>query len=344
MNKKIRNVLVLLFLFIPIVSYSATVSFFLGRVRVYRNHRSIKVRSHMALKSGDIIKTFKNATIIIVYKDQSKITIKSNSYAKIGLKGIKNSDNISLISGNLIGKFTKLKKGKRKIYTPTTVCAIRGTKFTVSVSDSGNSRIALERGKLEINNPYGRVFINPNENSEIKVSEGPSKNNKKEDILRWQKEDNKKFHRNPKKVKEDYNSYLNNFQNRNSKTNKKMKNFENKLDTVKDKEKLQKAENDIKNFEEEVIDDTFLNDSSNQKLKKIVDNYKRRNRSLYYQFKNLRRKSNRVKQQQLKNYEELQKIRKKYKEAYDKIINKFKSDKEKILNGVNLKKFNSDLK
>ena len=107
----------------------------MGKVKLIRSGKKVGISNGDILKSGDIIKTGKNSFCELVYKDRSKITIRSKSKAKIGTQRIKGSSYIALISGSLKGKFAKIRKGRgRKIYSATTVAAIRGTEFSMEVN------------------------------------------------------------------------------------------------------------------------------------------------------------------------------------------------------------------
>ncbi len=345
LTRKILAGALTIFLFIPVSGYSIHVAFFLGDVKLIRNNRSIKVNMGDIVKSGDLIKTGKGATITLNYKDGSRITIQQNSKAMIGNKGIKGSDNVSLVSGNLSGKFTKLSKGSksRRVYGPTIVCAIRGTEFKMGVSKGGDSRVDLAEGKLNIKNPYGSTPLNQNQNVEAGVGSQPEKGSRGS-ITAWKNGKDSELKSNPGAKGKQYGRYIQTFNNQNQQDSKNMNKYNNMVKTAKKADDIKKAGSEINDAEQNIEDNLILNETTKSSIEGVMNDYKSRNRKIYDQFIRLKRESNKVAEQQRKNYEAIQAVKEEYRKAYEKIIGKYQDDRNRILKGVDFNKLKPDLK
>jgi hypothetical protein len=334
-----------IFLFVPVYGYSIHVSFFLGNVKLIRSGRTIKVNMGDIVKSGDLIKTGKGATITLNYKDGSKITIQQNSTARVGSKGIKGSDNVSLVSGNLSGKFTKLAKGgkSKRVYGPTIVCAIRGTEFKMGVSKGGDSRVDLAEGKLKIKNPYGSTPLNQNQNVEAGVGSQPAKRSSGS-LTAWKNSKDNELNKNPGGRGKQYGRYIQTFNKQNKNDSKNMGKYNNMVKSAKKADDVKKAGSEINEAEQNIEDNLMLNETASSSIEGVMNDYKSRNRKIYEQFFKLKKESNKVAEQQRKNYEAIQAVKEEYRKAYEKIIGKFQDDRDKILKGVDFNKLKPDLK
>jgi len=101
----------------------------------------------VTIKTYDVIKTGQNSRFIIKYKDGSYFRVKSNSIVTILPNGVQ------LQVGD--SWFNLQKQGKEfKVVTPTTVCGVLGTTFSVSHSIvSGKSTVDLLEGSVELEVP-----------------------------------------------------------------------------------------------------------------------------------------------------------------------------------------------
>lgn len=345
LTMKLLITALVIFLFIPVSGYSIHVAFFLGDVKLIRSGREIKVNMGDIVKSGDTIKTGKGAAITLNYKDGSRITIQQNSTAKIGSKGIKSSDNVSLVSGNLSGKFTKLAKGgkSKRVYSPTIVCAIRGTEFKMGVSKGGDSRVDLSEGKLKIKNPYGSTPLNQNQNVEAGVGSKPAKGSRGS-MTAWKNGRDNDLTKNPGGKGKQYDKYIQTFNKKNQQDSKNMGKYNNMVKSAKKADDIKKAGSEINEAEQNIEDNLMLNETASSSIEGVMNDYKSRNRNIYDQFLKLKKESNKVAEQQRKNYEAIQAVKEEYRKAYEKIIGKFQDDRDKILKGVDFNKLKPDLK
>lgn len=323
-------------LIVPLQLMALSVSFYIGDVSAVRDNKKIDITMGTEINSGDSIKTGAKSTVELVYQDGSKITVLEKSTVRVGSQNIKDSDSISLISGNITGKFEKLKKGSHKVYTPTIICAVRGTEFTVSVSDGGDSRIDLAEGKLALDNPYGSMELNPDERADTIVSQKPEKAADDSTVENWQAEKNKELVENPEEKSDQYDAHVSTFRVRNKSTSDSMDTYKKMVKKAGDQKSLEKAGENIDTAEESIQNDLLLNEASSASLENIMKDFEARNNSIYKKFKKLKEESNKVLEQQKKNYEAIQAVREAHRKAYEKIMGKFQNDRNQILNDLNM--------
>jgi len=316
--------------FIDISLFAIHVDFFRGDVVIKRSGKRIDVNIKDILNSGDIIITGKRSSIVIKYKDQSKITINSNSKVKVGDLKIKGSDNISIFSGSLSGKYTKLRKGSKKIYSPTTVAAIRGTEFTIGVSRSGKTNVNLSEGKLDINNPFGKKRMNSGENASINIADKPRVKKGEIQVESISEKENKKFNKNPNNAARRYVKYMRKFKQRSSRSNRNIKGYNRQIKKSKSKADFERNISKIGRAEENIEDDLMLNAAANESINSILEGYSNTRSKIYQNFLRVKRESNKVREQQEKNHQNIMAVKKSYLEAYEKIMGKFNKDRDDI--------------
>ncbi len=265
------------------------------------------------------------------YTDGSKIKIHEKSSARIGSMKIKKSDDISLISGNLTGKFSKLKRGKHKVYTPTIVCSVRGTEFRVRVSDNGESRVDLKEGKLDTSNPWGKYDMSAGQKIKTKIANKPE--NAWGSSNAWARDSNKSFKRNPWAAGDRYKKYMNKMRERNNGTKKHMDGW----DTSKKKSKKQIKDDAwmMKKSDEKTKDDLMMNECANDNISKIIKGFKKDKKKIYDEFYRIKRESNKVLEVQLQAYKNIQKIKDDYKKHYKEIIGGALDEMNRIKQGGN---------
>jgi hypothetical protein len=317
--------------------YAAQISFMAGDVKVIKGGNTTAAQFQMKLDSGDILKTGKGAFADILYEDGSLIKVKEKSSITIGNKSAQGSDSLSVTSGMVSAKFAKLQKdASRKVYTPTTVCAVRGTEFDVAVSESADSKIQLSEGALQLLNPYGVTAIKENQNAEVKVAEAPAKA-EGGDLGRWKTDNEKELDRNPEEKSDAFSQYVQNFQKRSESASKNISNMENKRSTAikGGKDKLEKANKDLESIESNVKDDMYLNSAANNSIDGILNRYQQDKKGMYDKFLKVKEESNKVLDQQKRNFEAIAAVKAAYSKAYDDIMKKHKEGIDKIKGGFN---------
>ncbi len=320
--------------------YGATISFMLGDVKIIRGKKKISADVDMKLKPGDMIKTGRDGVATVQYEDGSEVRVQESSWIKVGNKSSEDMEFVSVVSGLIKAKFSKVKRGgERKVYTPTTVCSVRGTEFLVGVSEGADSRVALTEGKLDVKNPYGKTKMKENQKVDVGVAKAPKKKKgfelSMEDLNNWKANSDKKFEENPEKNSNAFEKYIDNFNKRSKKNSKKIDKLEKKQGqtATMGKRKLKKANEDADKTEDEAADDLFLCDAAGNSIDGILNKFKKDKKGMYDKYLQIKKESNRVQDQLKKNYEAIQAVKAAYKKAYDEIMGKHKSYKDQILKG-----------
>ncbi len=313
---------------LPMASYSMTISFYLGKVKLIRGGKAIKMKKGLSVGNGDIIKTGKGSIVELKYTDNSKVSIKPHTTVKIGSKHVEGSEGVSVVSGRIVGKFVKLKKGRHKLYTPTTVAGVRGTKFQIAVSRGGDSKIDLYKGRLAIDNNKGSVDLKPGYSTEARVSDAPIKKRTRGSISRWQKKQNRYVAKNMDKQADRYVQQIDSWENDAEASEDSLDELEDDVESMKSKEDLKKSEKNISKAEDKIENNMMMNEASQMSMENLARDYE--GKDVSKKLKKIVEKSNDVREMQEKNYNAIQEVKAKYREAYDKIMGKYKEDRSKI--------------
>lgn len=336
MRLKIKFIIagILIGFFIPVSGYSMTVSFFLGTSTLSRDGKSIDLKVGDIVSNGDIIKTAKNGIVELLYDDNSKITIKGNTVVQIGSKNVKGSGDVAVISGEVSGKFVKLKKGEHKLGTPTTICAVRGTEFTMGVSKGGDSKIELSEGKLDVRNPYGNVELNQGFSVEADVAGEPVSGENEKNLEQWQKGKDESLDENIDLQADRYETHIKNFEEESHTSSKELIGLSESTKNASTKEDLALSGDKIINSESKIEENMLMNEASKNNIENLMTDYGSKNKAIKEKFGSIAKNCNKVQEQQVKNYEAIQKVKEEYKKAYDNIMKKYKDDKSKIFKNL----------
>ncbi|HPF07585.1 MAG TPA: FecR family protein [Spirochaetota bacterium] len=315
-------------LVIPAAASAMSVKFFLGQVSLVRSGKSLPVKVGDIVGNGDIIKTGKGAMVELSLNENSTITVQAQSTVQIGSKNIKESDGISVVSGEVKGKFGKLKKGEYKIGSPTTVCGVRGTEFDVAVSKGGDTYVVLNEGSLAVRNPYKSVDLKEGSSLEADVASEPVSGKIKVKSDAWEDMRNEDIEENLDDRADKYESYMDNFEGDAAEEADEIKSLREETKKAKTKEDLEKSGEKIAAADSELEDSMMMNEASINNMNSLSDEYKESDAA--GRFKSAVKKGNAVLQQQIKNRQAIDKVKAEYKEAYDRIMKKFKDDKSKI--------------
>jgi hypothetical protein len=328
MLEKLLIICAAILLCVPARASAAQVSFFIGDVELLRNGKKSPVAVGNKLMTGDVIKTGKDSVMEVQDDNGGTIKILPMSTATIGSKKISGSDTLSLIAGDLSSAFTKLMKGSTKIYSPTTIAAVRGTEFTMDVSSGGDTRIDLSEGEVDVSNPYGKTIMRRRDKIESRVGEGPHSSSGTAE--EWKKMSSRRFAQNPDAKADDTGRYLDTLSERGKDAGNSMVTVRSAVKDATSKESLKQAEYLLNSTEEKTVDDLYLNESIGHSLEYTMENFKDKDDALYSRFKSAYLKSNRVAEQHKKNLAALKKIREDYQKAYDNIAGRYKSKSEEI--------------
>ena len=338
--KKIINVFAIYLmplLFVQLLIYNAyglQVSFLVGEAFVERNGKKMPATVGMNVESGDSITT-KNASIVeLLFLDESIMRIFENSKVKIAMAQDK-TENVSVVNGIIKAKIAKLQKAEsKKIYTPTTVCAIRGTEFFVAVSDSSNSRINMQEGSLELINPYGVLTVQGDEQANAEIAKKAEADESLKNPEVWKNTEDKNFMTEPQKYADSYEEYLQTLEERSSAQSSEIA----KLKKMPIKKKYtDKIEQDMQEVEVKaamIADDYCLGDCASAAVETVLQNYKDKKQDIYDAFDKIKSQADRVLQQQKANYEAIMAIKEAYRKSYEEIKGKHQQSIEKIKDEV----------
>jgi hypothetical protein len=335
----------LVFMTVAISGYGASITFMLGDVKVSRGGKTITAELDKKLLAGDMIKTGKDGIATVKYDDGSEIKIQENSWVKIGDKAAEDKEFVSVVSGVIKAKFSKVsKQEERKVYTPTTVCSVRGTEFMVGVSEGADTQVALTEGKLDVGNPYGTTQIKENQKVEIDVAKAPEAQKgfdlSMDDLLNWKKSSDAEFEKNPEAKTDSFNDYINTLNKRSQDSTKQISGLEKKNEDASrlEKKDIENASQEANKIESTVADDMFLCSTTGSSIDGILNKYQKDKKEMYDKYLKIKAESNKVQEQLKKNYEAIMAVKAAYKKAYDEIMGKNKSYMDKIKGGIDKEK------
>lgn len=316
------------FIILPSAVYPVEISFFLGNNTLVRNGKQNPVAVGKKLMTGDYLKTGKGSFLEIVYPDGSKIKINESSCATIGSKNIAGSDRVSLISGSATGSIKKLLKGSAKSYTPTIVCAVRGTEYTLTVSAGGDTRVDVKEGSVEIISPRGTAAVKENEKSETLMGGKPSPSSGSGE--EWKNKTDRDFAKNAAARSDRYDRQLKALDEQNRETGSTIVSVRSAVDGADSKESLDRAGDRLNRTSEKTEDDLLMNEALNLSARDIADSFQGRDDGLSERYRTIEKQSGIVAEEQKKNLAALKKIREDYLKARDKIKDTYQNKMDEI--------------
>lgn len=179
--KKLNKIVVLVMIVFVSTSVLAKtrVKFFLGDAtcQLAGEEKWTKLSINQELSTGDSLKTGPKAYIELDI-DGNYIKLQESSQMKLSqsLDGEEKTASVDMNRGNIKLKLDKLKKESRgfQVNTPASVCAVRGTEFTVSSGYDGTTLVQVEEGQVEFVGETKSVMVAKNQQSEVKVGRDPS--------------------------------------------------------------------------------------------------------------------------------------------------------------------------
>jgi len=113
---------------------------------------SIKALPGFEVKSGDTITTSVKSSAVIQIGETGIIVLKENSALKVEhliISEGKTTLDTTLDKGYIFNKLMK-QSGSYKVKSPSVTAAVRGTSFSVSADDKGNSDVKLLSGSVDV--------------------------------------------------------------------------------------------------------------------------------------------------------------------------------------------------
>ena len=318
-------------------AFALNIEFMVGDVSVVRGGSKVSLAVGTKILENDKVITGKKAMVAMTYADGSRISMKENAVLVIGkMPSGSDSAPVCVVSGAVTTKFSKLAKGsdaRRSVYTPTAVAAVRGTEFTVIVSDGGDSRIDLSEGALDVHNPYGGQQIAAGQNLEAGVAKAPADADGSSD--QWKADKDTALISDAAQRGKAYDTYMDDFSSRGKKSSSSIDGVSKKVKGAKDAKALESTGKELDGVAGPVEEDFYLSATAGAAIDGITDRFKEDKTGIHDKFLKLKEESNKVKEQLQRNYEAIQAVRESYKKAKEEIINRRNEDTRKIKEGVN---------
>lgn len=125
----------------------------------------LPARKGLPLDQGDRLRTGENAWCELLFKDGSFVKMEAGSETAAETLQTTQEGRVfsfSFLKGKALWMAAKLRKGaasKFSIRTPSAVCAIRGTDFSILVSSTGETAIGLYEGEVAVSNENGEKTL-----------------------------------------------------------------------------------------------------------------------------------------------------------------------------------------
>lgn len=130
------------------------------------------------VRPGDVVRTGPDSWARVLLDDGSRVEVFSDSDLVVdrdppspGGKG----NSLVLSVGRILSRVVPREQGGDpfRVVTPSTVCGIRGTVFTVAVARDGASRIGVEQGEVEVKGAGEVVALAPGRETLVEVGARP---------------------------------------------------------------------------------------------------------------------------------------------------------------------------
>lgn len=143
------------------------------KINKYQSNEWVDGISGMKIDLGDKIQSSDNTRINLTYPDGSVFIIKSNSIVELY-----GSDMLKIEVGELL--FHIGKQGKEfQVITPSSCLGVMGTKFIVTVDNTGNTEVNLLSGTVYVkDNINNKVILNEGEHVSVSKTAGTGTVNK----------------------------------------------------------------------------------------------------------------------------------------------------------------------
>lgn len=140
-----------------VYEYAGTVEIFKSGGDSWR-----QVSKGLPLSEGDKVKTGEKDWCEILFKDGTFVKLEAGSETlveELKIAPDSRAYSFNLLRGKTLWMAAKLKaafKSKFSVRTPSAVCAVRGTDFSIMVSTAGETTFGLFEGKIALSAPAGQ--------------------------------------------------------------------------------------------------------------------------------------------------------------------------------------------
>ena len=145
---------------VAVRAYAATLTAANGRIYFLRAGSAGwgPAQAGQVLAPGDRVRTESGARAQVTFPDGTKIEIGPNGSFTLQESGTKGST-LQLSIGFLRAWVAKRVDQQFKVRTPTAVCSVRGTEFTVDVNPQGDTRVEMFSGLLAVADQNGNEAL-----------------------------------------------------------------------------------------------------------------------------------------------------------------------------------------
>ncbi|MHB2026403.1 MAG: FecR family protein [Elusimicrobiota bacterium] len=116
------------------------------------------LESAQPLAPGERARTGEGGSALILFPDGSKLLLSPRSDFKLGRADARKTE-IRLLKGRLKAVVAGLFSSRLEVQTPTSVAAVRGTQFEVSVNRNGVTRVGVAEGALDVSDRSGKTAV-----------------------------------------------------------------------------------------------------------------------------------------------------------------------------------------
>ena len=127
------------------------------------------------VSSGETVITGEDGLAELIPASGSRIIIQPGTVFTVGERMVRGSKQsvLSCTLGQVSYKFDRMTGAEPHIATPSMICGIRGTEFTVAAGADGTSIIVVDSGAVEVSSQGASVLLAAQEGVEVKPGEVP---------------------------------------------------------------------------------------------------------------------------------------------------------------------------
>lgn len=150
----------LAWLLLPRLCAAASITATQGRVLFLRSgsYTWAEVARGQVLARGDQLKTASGARVTVTFDDGSRVDINPASVFTLQETGPQASE-MTLALGSMRAWIAKRLNRRFQVRTPTSVCAVRGTEFSIDVGERGETRVQMFGGLLAVSDNKGNEVL-----------------------------------------------------------------------------------------------------------------------------------------------------------------------------------------
>jgi len=331
MKKIVGAVIATGFLLASGALHAVQIQMMLGDVKLERNKKAVPVKTAADMKPNDFLVTGNKSIIVLSFETGDVLKINENSRVLLTESVLKNGG-VTIVRGSVEAKYEKISRDRAsKIYTPTSVAAVRGTEFSVTVSESGESLVKMKEGTVNVANPSGETNVSGTDGAEIKPGAKPGKSgvDKPED---WKADKDSEFRENPGSNAAGFQSQLDIMKERSSRGTMDALKLQGEVQRARKPNQIEAAGAKIDAAKQKAEDDLNINLASGAHIDAVLGEYGKAKAELLGEYQRVRDECNKVAEQQARNIEEINKVLEAYQKARAEILEAHKKAVEDIKN------------